>query len=94
MFFGSFNLLFSQNSQTNNSEVRTPKFYEATWASLTKHPYPKWFQDGKFGIYFHWGVYSVPAYGSEWYPHWMYIDTLVWGSQFYEHHVKTYGKPY
>jgi alpha-L-fucosidase len=65
--------------------------YEATWEDLTQHPYPEWFQDAKFGIYFHWGVYSVPAFGSEWYPRWMYIDTLVWGAQYYDHHLKTYG---
>ena len=71
----------------------SPKKYEATWSSLTQHPYPKWFRDAKFGIYFHWGIYSVPAFGSEWYPHWMYIYTLVWGSQYFDHHVKTYGTP-
>jgi len=87
------NSLTSQNSQIINSEIRTQTSYEASWTSLTKHPYPKWFQDAKFGIYFHWGVYSVPAYGSEWYPRWMYVDTLVWGTQFYDYHVKTYGGP-
>lgn len=35
--------------------------YQANWASLEKHnPAPDWFRDAKFGIYFHWGVYSVP----------------------------------
>lgn len=93
VLLGSINHTFSQNSKSINTEFATPSSYDTTWTSLTKHPYPKWFQDAKFGIYFHWGVYSVPAYGSEWYPRWMYIDTLVWGTQFYDHHVKTYGKP-
>jgi alpha-L-fucosidase len=93
IFIGWVNILFSQNSHIKKSELTTQRTYEANWTSLTKHPYPEWFQDAKFGIYFHWGVYSVPAYGNEWYPRWMYIDTLVWGTQFYEHHVKTYGKP-
>jgi len=93
IFVGSVSSLFSQNLPSTKAELTTPTSYEATWASLTSHPYPKWFQDAKFGIYFHWGVYSVPAYGSEWYPRWMYVDTLVWGTQFYDHHVKTYGKP-
>ena len=88
---GSINILFSQIPQAAKTELITPKSYEATWSSLTQHPYPKWFQDAKFGIYFHWGVYSVPAFGSEWYPRWMYIDTLVWGNQYYEHHRKAYG---
>ena len=48
---------------------------------------PEWFSDGKFGIYFHWGVYSVPAYSSEWYPFHMYRDTKV-----KKHHIETYGE--
>ena len=47
--------------------------YTASWTSLNKHvAAPEWFQDAKFGIYFHWGVYSVPAFYSEWYPRWMF----------------------
>ena len=40
--------------------------YKPTWESLDKHPLPEWFNDSKFGIFIHWGVYSVPAY-HEWY---------------------------
>src|SRR4051812_47194689 len=44
-----------------------PKSYTASWSSIDQHPpAPEWFQDAKFGIYFHWGVFSVPAFGSEW----------------------------
>lgn len=48
--------------------------YQPTWESLDKRPVPQWFGEGKFGIFIHWGVYSVPAYttkGSyaEWYQH-------------------------
>lgn len=38
------------------------KVYQANWESVKQHQTPDWFVDGKFGIYFHWGVYSVPAY--------------------------------
>ena len=48
---------------------------------------PEWYKDAKFGIFIHWGVYSVPAYGSEWYPREMYIQ----GSDVFKHHVATYG---
>ncbi len=68
--------------------------YEANWESLEKHEKePEWFKDSKLGIYFHWGVYSVPAYGSEWYAHHMYKPNLenTWGADVYEHHVATYG---
>ncbi len=64
--------------------------YEPTWESLKAHdPAPEWFRDAKFGIYFHWGVYSVPAFGSEWYPRNMHIKT----NREYKHHVDTYGEP-
>jgi len=46
--------------------------YQPTWESLDSRPVPQWFKDAKFGIFIHWGVYSVPAYSSkgnysEWY---------------------------
>ena len=63
--------------------------WEPTWESLTTHEIPEWFQDAKFGIYAHLGVYCVPAYGTEWYPRKMYQkDDAV-----YKHHVATYGDP-
>ena len=37
--------------------------YTADWASLDSRPIPKWFTDAKFGIFIHWGLYSVPAWG-------------------------------
>ena len=47
--------------------------YEADWQSLVNnYEVPKWFRDAKFGIFIHWGLYSVPAAGSEWYPKHMY----------------------
>jgi alpha-L-fucosidase len=70
----------------------TGKPYLARWSSLKKHnAAPAWFRDAKFGIYFHWGVYCVPAfgYGAEWYPSRMNIE----GRSEYDHHVKTYGHP-
>ncbi|MCD6337939.1 MAG: alpha-L-fucosidase, partial [Verrucomicrobia bacterium] len=64
--------------------------YTPQWASVQKHrAAPDWFLDAKFGIYFHWGVYSVPAFGSEWYPRNMYNIR----SQVYRHHLATYGDP-
>ncbi len=40
--------------------------YESSWESLNQHQIPQWILDAKFGIYAHWGPYSVPAYGNEW----------------------------
>jgi len=48
---------------------------------------PEWFKDAKFGIFIHWGVYSVPAFGNEWYPRQMYLE----GSKVNQYHIATYG---
>lgn len=34
----------------------------ADWDSLKQAPVPAWFDDGKFGIFIHWGAYSVAGY--------------------------------
>lgn len=43
------------------------KTYQPTWESLDTRPLPKWYDDVKVGIFIHWGVYSVPTFGSEWF---------------------------
>lgn len=61
--------------------------YEASWQSVAEHyRTPEWFMDAKFGIFIHWGVYSVPAAGSEWYAKHMYNGLAKahrekWGEQ-------------
>ncbi len=67
-----------------------PVRYEASWQSLEQvDPVPEWFKDAKFGIYFHWGVYSVPAFANEWYPRHMHAE----GSREFLHHTENYGHP-
>ena len=44
--------------------------YEPNWESLDTRPLPAWFDEAKVGIFLHWGVFSVPSYGSEWF--WYY----------------------
>ena len=67
-----------------------PASYSATWASVDQHPpAAEWFQDAKFGIYYHWGAFSVPAYANEWYPRNMYNN----GSNENNHHKSVYGDP-
>ena len=100
-------LLFSQaceqkKEKTISTNEETQE-YKPEWESLAQHnEAPDWFQDAKFGIYFHWGVYSVPEFGSEWYPHWMHFenDSTHWSDKtsnidvmksIYNHHQKTYG---
>jgi alpha-L-fucosidase len=61
--------------------------FEPTWESLESYQAPAWYQDGKLGIFIHWGVYSVPAFGNEWYPRNMYQE----GTPEFAHHVATHG---
>ena len=68
-------------------KVATQGPFQDNWTSLKAYAIPDWYQDGKFGIFIHWGVYSVPAFGSEWYPRQMYLT----GTREFEHHVATYG---
>jgi alpha-L-fucosidase len=73
---------------TPTIHIQTPDGpFEPTWESLMRYQVPDWYQDAKFGIFIHWGVYCVPAFSSEWYPRNMYRQ----GSKEYEHHVATYG---
>jgi alpha-L-fucosidase len=61
--------------------------FRPDWVSLQKYQSPAWYDNAKFGIFIHWGVYSVPAFGSEWYSRLMYQQ----GSPEFAHHVATYG---
>ena len=72
---------------SNMSITIPPGPFEPTWESLEQYTIPEWFKDAKFGIFIHWGVYSVPAFGNEWYPRNMYLPR----SKEFAHHVATYG---
>lgn len=41
--------------------------YISDWDSLDSRPLPVWYDEAKFGIFIHWGVFSVPSFGSEWF---------------------------
>jgi len=73
--------------EKNNADLQSR--YEKSWESLSNHEAaPKWYQDAKLGIYLHWGVYSVPAFGTEWYPRNMHFE----GRKENKHHIETYGE--
>ena len=57
------------------------------WGSLATVGVPAWYRDAKFGIFIHWGPYSVAAFGNEWYSRNMYLK----GTKEFDHHVATYG---
>jgi len=81
-----FAALFIASAILNHCSEKEKK-YQPSWESLKKHETPEWFLDGKFGIYFHWGPYSVPAHKTEWYSHYMYQE----GHEINKYHKKKYG---
>jgi alpha-L-fucosidase len=86
---GALFLLVLTNCTPEKEQQKSPK-YTADFASLANHnQQPDWFQDAKLGIYFHWGVYSVPAFGNEWYPRRMHFKDDIT----YAHHLSKYGHP-
>lgn len=66
--------------------VQAGPFHDS-WESLANATPPSWFGQAKFGIFTHWGLYTVPEYRNEWYPRNMYIK----GYPEFEHHIRTYG---
>lgn len=82
-----------------NAQVYTPD-----WKSIDKRPVPGWFGDAKFGIFIHWGIYSVPMWSpkgtyEEWYKYWLDNKKLFGngdftGTEIYDYHVKTYGEDF
>lgn len=66
---------------------QTPKTsFDMNWSPLMRQT-PDWFRDAKFGLFFHWGPFSVPASENEWYSRNMYAKGLPQN----EHHVNKYG---
>ena len=62
--------------------------YSAKWDSLFEYHQPKWFSKAKFGIFIHWGLYSIAAHANEWYSRNMYIQER----EEWEYHRKTFGE--
>ena len=73
---------------TFNSPKGTKVFKPDSATIAQNYKIPEWFKDAKFGIFIHWGVYSVPAFGNEWYPRNMYVK----GSPEFEFHIENFGK--
>ena len=83
------------NSDLNAMGVNPTEKYQPDWESLKTAPVPEWLKDAKFGIYTHWGVYSVPAYASNVYGQDMYTPDGVSGKfNTRKYHEKTYGSIY
>jgi alpha-L-fucosidase len=95
-----FSILLSCLAWNAGAQAR----YEPTFESLDKRPVPGWFEDAKFGIFIHWGPYSVPAWSpkgsySEWYQYWLNRrktggNVAPGAKEIWEHHAQNYGQHY
>lgn len=99
---GTATLVISGVGITNTSYTFSASYgiqtYEATFESIYAHESPPWFNNAKYGIFIHWGVYAVPGWGNtgdnETYAEWYWWDmnegpdTSV---RTYEYHLETYG---
>lgn len=100
----SFFLFLTSYTAANASQT---KYYQATQKSLSLHPVPDWYQDAKFGIMIHYGLYSVPGWAPVWDPKgklftkeffinnpyvaWYQNSMQIKDSPTYQYHLKTYG---
>jgi alpha-L-fucosidase len=85
------------------STAYAQKKYTADWTSIDSRPVPQWYTSAKFGIFIHWGVYSVPSWApvgkqydvyskyAEWYWKRLTDDTTNVGRAFRQHHLDVYG---
>ncbi len=79
--------------------------YQPNWESIDSRPIPQWFEDVKFGIFIHWGIYAVPAWApadadigvyakySEWY-WWRINEKSEAGKLFRDYHNSMYGEDF
>ena len=78
--------------------------HATSFATLDRRPIPGWFEDSKFGIFIHWGAYSVPGWSpkgsyAEWYQHWLekkktYGNIKPGAKEVHQYHAEKYGADY
>jgi len=89
-------LLFTVHCGEPTTSDKVQEFaFEPTGESLKNYEVPQWYEDAKFGIYFHWAPFSVAAYKTEWYPYWMYSPERIKKRRAMQdipkHHVEKWG---
>jgi alpha-L-fucosidase len=96
--------------QAVGAQQPAPAAFQPNWESIRRHQTPAWFHDAKFGIFIHWGLYSVPAWAPpvgelgkvDWnvwfknnpYAEWYLNSLRIDGSPTQKHHRETYGKDF
>ena len=86
-----FVLVFLAGCSEAQKTTKQFPVYEPSWESLNQHEIPQWLLDAKIGLYGHWGIYSIPAFKTEWYGRLMY-DKQTRGDAVVNHHIEKYGK--
>lgn len=98
----SIDLELSYQEKTISQKFENIEFGLTDWtldpANLARHESPQWFDDAKFGIFIHWGPYSVPAWGNST-PYESYAEWFWWytthragdKSGFYDYRLRTFG---
>jgi alpha-L-fucosidase len=78
-----------------SSALGQQKIYQPNWRSINSRRVPAWFDEAKFGIFIHWGVYSVPAWGpKDKYAEWYWHDMQDHNGPTWKFHVATYGEKF
>lgn len=99
---GTAALVISGTGLTNTSYTFNATYgiqtYDPTFESIYAHESPPWYNDAKYGIFIHWGVYAVPGWGNvgdnETYAEWYWWDMNEGPDteeQTYQYHLATYG---
>ena len=78
-----------------SASARAQVKYAPTWESIDSRPLPAWFDEAKFGIFIHWGAYSVPAWGPKGrYAEWYWHDMQNKDGETWKFHAETYGEEF
>ena len=94
-------LIFAFLALVAGDKCLAQKVYQPTWESIDSRPTPAWFEDAKFGIFIHWGVFSVPSWGPTEGPVYQKYAEWYWYRQnpqggplksFVDFHNKMYGE--
>ncbi|KAG9016112.1 hypothetical protein FRB93_011586 [Tulasnella sp. JGI-2019a] len=86
-----------EGNLVNTSGQETFEITGAISSSPSSRNTPEWWDDAKFGIFIHWGIYSVPAWSpgvggwyAAWYNWWLHKWPQPWNG-YWKHHIDTYG---
>ncbi len=80
---------------TFSTALTQQKNYQPSWESINTRPIPAWFDEAKFGIFIHWGVYAVPAWGPKGnYAEWYWHDMQDRNGPTWKFHATTYGEKF